>query len=478
MVITEYCLDHILRDGKATFGNHPYIFTRKQDTFCGIAYSDFVDDVISAACILNRLNLCGRKILLYGSNSYTYLVADTAVMAYVGVSCTVSKEWSEKNLSEAVDFLDAGAILYSKDKADVITKVRAQYPDILYIDMDELVSGKDGTMTELQSIPSDACCKIIFSSGTTGTPKAVMLTQQQMFANWESLKRRTPFTKNDKDYLFLPLSHTYAGICNFLYSLLSGMQIYLCSDSKCIMEELQMVRPTVFCTVPLILERIYAASRSQNLSPRVLFGGELRYLFSGGAFLAPEIRQYLKEQNINLLEAYGLTETSSLISCEYPNREDFESVGTVMENLEIRIDAPDKDGNGEILVRGENLFLGYFRNESATSAAFDADGFFHTGDLGIYQDDKLYLKGRKRRMILRSNGENIYPDEIEALLMVYPMIQRAKVYEKQSEVFAALYINADLNADEIIAEVNGKLPKYAQIQSYELISDSIDVRLK
>ncbi len=474
----KYSIHEILSEGTQKFKGHEYIFERSGNIFEGITYDRFADDVHRTAFALISLGLQGRNIILIGGNSYNYMVADTAIMGYVGVSCTLSKEWSAQDIINAAELLDAGAVIYSSQKEASINALREKFPNLTYIVLEDLLQLKNEN--NASPVPSETaeCCKIIFSSGTTGMPKAVMLSQDNMFANYESLCRRSPFTPDDRDYLFLPLSHTYGGICNFLYSLISGMSIYICSDTKLIMEELQMVKPTVFCAVPLIFEKLYAACTAGNIPPSAALGGNIRYLFCGGALFRPEIRKYLKNAGLNLLEAYGLTETSSLISCEYTEPLDFESVGTVMENIEVNIDNPDENGIGEILVRGNNVFSGYFRNESATGKAFDSEGFFRTGDLGFMKDGRLYLMGRKRRMLLLSNGENVFPDEIEGLFADYPQINRVKAFERDGKIHASLYAASLINGDDIINAINEKLPKYARIQSYDVIADSIDTRLK
>ncbi len=473
-----YSIHMLLREGSEKFRSHEYIFERRGGSFEGVTFARFAEDVNRLAGALLGLDLGGRTVILFGENSYYYMAADIAIMGYVGVSSTISKEWQAGDLIRAAEHLSAAAVIYSAQKSDVVEQLREKHPELTCICFDELPAMLEGqTSRELTPRPADACCKIIFSSGTTGMPKAVMLSQDNMFANWESLRRRSPFTQEDKDYLFLPLSHTYGGICNFLYSLISGMKLYICSDTKLIAEELQMVKPTVFCAVPIIFEKMYAASKASGVRPSHIFGGNVRYLFNGGAYLRPEIRECFKADGLNFLEAYGLSETSSLISCEYSNPEDITSVGTVLENIEIRTSDPDEDGNGEIFVRGANIFMGYYNNDEATEAAF-SDGWFRTGDLGQVRDGRLYLKGRKRRMILLSHGENVYPDEIEVLFAGYPQLNKVKVYERDKQICAALYVNAECDSTAIIAEVNAKLPKFAHIRSTEVINDNIETRMK
>ncbi len=473
-----YNIHSLLTEGILKFGEHEYIFEREGDRFVGKSYRQFVDDVRRLVCALLRYNLSGKTIILFGENSYNYMVADIAVMGYVGISATISKEWKSDDLIKAAEHLSAEAVIYSSQKADVIEELQKSLPQLTYICFDEFSSLIESqSLREIQPNDSDVCCKIMFSSGTTGTPKAVMLSQKNMFANWDSLRKRVPLAVDDKDYLFLPLSHAYAGICNFLYSLSSGMSLYLCSDTKRIAEELQMVKPTTFCSVPLIYEKLYDICKSANMKPRDIFGENIRYLFDGGAYLRPEIREFIKSDGLNLMESYGLSESSSLVSTEYNSPDDFDSVGTPLDSVEVIIDNPDEQGRGEILVYGDNVFLGYYNNPEATAAVL-SDGWLRTGDIGFLKDGKLYLVGRKRRMILLSNGENVFPDEIEALFSDYQEINKVKVYERDKTICAALYVNVKCDGEAIITEVNGKLPRFAKIRSFDVISDSIETRMK
>ena len=473
-----YEIDALLENGLQHFPEHPYIFERDGAAFTGRTFRTFAEDVRHTAAGLLKMGLAGKNIIMLAANSYQYMIADTAIMGYVGVSCTLSKEWKSADVIRSAEILHAAAILYDAERAAIAETLKQQYPEMLFVRLETILALPAEPSGQIIPRGAETCCKIIFSSGTTGMPKAVMLSQHRMYANWESLYLRTPFTKDDKDYLFLPLSHTYSGICNFMYSLCTGMQVYLCSDTKKITEELQKVKPTVFCAVPLIYERIYAACQANGISPALALGGKIKYLFCGGAYFKPELRAYFKGAGLNLLEAYGLTETSSIISVEYSNSDDFESVGTVMESQEIKIADPDENGIGEIMVRGENLFEGYYGNPEATAAAFDEEGYFRTGDLGKCDGRKLWLQGRKRRMILLSNGENVFPEELEAKYAAYPMITKAKVYAQGGEIHAAIYVSAPCDGEQITAEVNELLPHYAKIRHTDTIQDSIETRLK
>lgn len=448
-----------------------YIYEKENGIYREHTYGEFCEDVHRFAdhIIRNRL---GSRIALYAANSYRYMVIDAAVMAFVGLCVTMSKEWTLDDVDSMLSVKDIDTLIYDREREATALRLQSLHPDIRFISLEQMEPDKSYRVYPEQ--PLEASCKVIFSSGTTGTPKGVMLSQKSMFASWDNLRRRAPLTCDDIDYLFLPLHHTYAGICNFLYSIDSVMKIYLCSDTKMILEELSQVRPTAFCAVPLICERIYKLCKEKNLDPRAVFGGRLKYLFCGGAYMSPEIRRFFRESGLNLMGAYGMSETSSLISTEYSNAPtDNESCGRIYEHLDVKAAL-----DGEILVKGDNLFNGYYQAEELTRQSFTEDGYFKTGDLGEVRDGNVYLYGRKKRVILFSNGENVYPDDIEKRLEKNDIINKATVFERDKQIVALLYVGKPGNCDEVVEAVNRSLPKYSRIRSYRIVQDSIVKRIK
>ena len=320
----------------------------------------------------------------------------------------------------------------------------------------------------------DKTAMILFTSGTTNLPKAIPLTQENLFANWETLYRRTPMTEQDISYVFLPFHHVYTGVANILYTVISGMQLVLCSDLKNMLPELMEVRPTVVCTVPLFLYQMHKSMNDTLLD--VL--KNIRFLYCGGSFTEPEIKKYFIKQGVPLLEAYGTTETSSVIALALPGDPDLASNGVVFENLNVQILDPDENGVGEIVVAGKSVSSGYL-NRNDCYSEFDKDGY-HTGDLGFLSPDgHLYLKGRKKRMILTANGKNIYVDELEALLLQHPQVKTAVVFAENHHPAAA--ITGNLSEDEMqafLAKVNTQLPRYKQIRKFYLKPDIPGGRIK
>ena len=309
-----------------------------------------------------------------------------------------------------------------------------------------------------------------------------MLSEKNIFAGSNSLKKRAPMDETDICYLFLPLHHTYAGIYNFIYSLISGMKIYLSSGVEKIAAELPVVEPTVFCAVPLIYKRFYEAVGGDINKLPYIFGKGIKYLFSGGAYLDEQIRAAYREAGLNLLVAYALSETASSFSIEYSKSKNLKSVGRIFEDIEVKIDSPNENGEGEIMVRGDNVFIGYMNNEEATRLAFNSEGFFLSGDLGyIDEQNNLYLSGRKKRIILMDNGQNIYPEDIEQkILRKSENISSVKVYLSDNKLKAKIHLKVvdAMDYQKFIEDLNNELTKYGRIGSYEVVMDSLDKRLK
>ena len=473
----NYEIKNILNKNIAKYSSDAFIFEKHNEKWQSKSYGDFAHDVKNFAAFLQHEKLIHKKIAIYAANSYNYLVCDAAIMAYVGISITISKEWTDFDLENSMRKINYDAIIYDSAREQIVNDIKVKYPNLKCYQIEKINTSNEYALDKNQ-IKCDDISKIVFSSGTTGTPKAVMLTQRNMLVNFENLNRRAPMSHNDINYLFLPLSHTYASISNFMSVLITGMQLYICSDTKQIATEIQEVKPTIFCAVPLIFERFYQASREQNIGPKILLGGRIRHLFAGGAHMSTEMIRYFKKYHTGLLNTYGLSETSAIVAVEYHNEDDFDSDGTIFENLEVKIDQPDSDGIGEILVRGENITPGYYGNPELTKQAIDGDGFFHTGDLGKIVDQKIYVKGRKKRIILLSNGENIYPDDIEPLFEKYEHVNKAKVYERNHQIFAMLYCDEIIDLEPIIESVNLELPIYSRIQCFDQKLDQIGARIK
>ncbi len=474
--ISEY-----IDDLQSKWGEEPYIYTKECGNFTAKTYTKTVSDVKNLAKAMFKELGENYGCMIYAENSYEWLIIDLAAMGYGGVSIPADKEWTLHDLENAMNFIRTDAFFYSKSRSEVAEKLAQKFTKTKFYCIEESFAQ---LISVGESLPNDALVpridmnfnvKIIFTSGTTAIPKAIPLSQANMFNNWNTLFERTPMINVDKSCVFLPLNHVYSGVANFLYSIISGMKLYISSDITEHVRDIVTVRPSVVCTVPLLLKRMY-----QNMTPELLSVlREIKYLYCGGSFTEPEIKRWFRENGVNLLEAYGTTETSSVIALDKPGESCIESNGTIFENLDVKIIEPDAEGYGEVIVRGGSRTCGYL-NYPHNELYFDAEGYFHTGDLGkIDNERRLFLRGRKKRMLETSDGKNVYADEIEELLISSPIINKARVYLEDYKIAALVYSTSDRSVVEAaVAEINEKLPKFKKIKQLHINDDKLGSRIK
>lgn len=468
-----------IEEDKEKWAALPYISVKTDGRFASRTFSQVMGDVQSLARALLAEGISGN-VMLFSQNSYEWAVTDLAIMGYVGVCVPIDREWTGCDVCNTLSVISVEAVFYEKDRRQVIGEVQRKFPDIRYFCIEDcfqgLLEAGRAALTPLEGKRDmEQTAMILFTSGTTNRPKAIPLTQANLLYNWDALYARTPMTVADTTYIFLPLHHVYAGVANFLYTIISGMQVYLCSDREKILEEMLEIRPTIVCTVPLILARLYKAADPQVMDML----RSIRFLYCGGSFTDPEIKRFFIDNGVTLLEAYGTTETSSVIALARPKDKDLDCNGVVLEGLEVRIIHPDDSGVGEIIVGGGSVSAGYLdRNDKYSE--FDSDGFYHTGDLGFLDEQRrLYLKGRKRRMILTANGKNIYVDELEALIGQNPDIRSVAVFEE--DYHPAVRVYTDIPEQEVyeyMEKINASLPKYKRIRNIYIRSEAQGGRIK
>jgi Long-chain acyl-CoA synthetases (AMP-forming) len=307
-----------------------------------------------------------------------------------------------------------------------------------------------------------------YTSGTTGFTKGVMLSANNLAGNVMFALRTGIMNDKTRIVSFLPLAHAYGCAFEFLSPLASGGHITLLGkirSPKVLLQAMSEVKPTIILTVPLILEKIYKKQVQPIINQRTIrwalnipildnrilstinkkleaaFGGEFEQIIVGGAPLNPEVEEFLLKIKFPLTVGYGMTECAPLISYSYFQEYIHNTCGKILDGMEVKIDNKDlQTGVGEICVRGENVMLGYYKNEEATKAAFDADGWFHTGDLGtVDSNGVIAIRGRCKTMILGPSGQNIYPEEIEAKLNNMPFVMESLVVENDGRLEALVY---------------------------------------
>ena len=444
------------------FNNKNYIFEKKEGIYTSIKFNDFINKAKALATYLIDNNYKDKTILLIGKNSINYMISDTAITIYTGICVNINRDTKEEDLDDIVKSLNISLIMYTSEQEEKINLMKSS---IEKINVDKVIDKVKTIKEEYKDYDENSCTKIIFSSGTTSKPKGVKLSTKNMYAGFNSVQRRVGFNTEDVIYNILPMHHTYSNLCLFYYTFLSGATIYLCSSINNIIEEIKEVNPTVFCGVPLIYERFNEYYKG---NVKDAFGNRIRRLYAGGAPLNIDLKNNFRKNGLNLLDTYALTETSSSFAAEYINEEYDGNVGTLYEDMKFKILDPDENGIGEICAKGDAIFLGY---TTPVEDIFTTDGYFKTGDLGYIKNNKLYLKGRKKRVLIGSNGENIYVDEIsEKLKELDKNINYVTVSLKDNEICVILYLeNKDLtDVDKLIELYNSKCTQKNRICKYSV----------
>ncbi len=465
----------MLREAQAKFGSRNFVFTKKDGGFEPISYADFISKTNALADEMLSCGYADKNIIIIGKNSVEYMMVDLAITAYVGACVNINPAVDSDSLVKIIEKSTPVAIFYDEDLASEFTELNARFPDIKIQTIQEAVAlvAQNESNDNLPDKNPDVCSKIIFTSGTTSEPKGVMLSLRNIFAGWEPLYRRTGFGDNGIEvvYVFLPLSHTYCNIYNFLYSFMYGPELYLCSNTDLIGKEILEVRPTAFCAVPIIYRRLFDAY-GENIAQA--FGNRIKYLYVGGAVFDKKLRAFYRDHGVPILEAYALTEVASSFAVDYPNPEDLESTGTIYENIDAQIRNPDERGVGDIVVKGENVFMGYLNDPEKTRAAFTDDDYFITGDYGYIKDGKIYVLGRENNVVVGENGENVYLDEVlQNLNKIKESVAKVKATVKDNGLLKfTIYTSAEHYEEipSIIEKYNELAMKKDRIDDYEIAS--------
>lgn len=473
-------LNEFLKEDYSKWGEREYL--EEFGTGKKVTFAAFIEKVNYLAQWFIDNGYKDKNIGIFSPNSIAWMITDIAVMNYVGMAVGLSKDWVGENLIYAIDKCDIACLLYGKANEAVVDSVRDKFPSIRFIcieeEFDQMIEEGKASSAGLFSLePKDpeSPAKVVFTSGTTSFPKAVMLSIQNCFSSHKALSRRINLKEDDLCYLFLPLNHTYGSIFNFMYSLVFGYKIVLADKIPEMAQEMMAIKPTAFSAVPLVCQKFMDGAKAMNVPIKALLGGRLRYFFCGGATLPLEMRRTYASEGIILMNAYALSETASGFAIDYPDEDDPDSAGTVLEDFEVKVFDPADDGYGELAIKGCNVFCGYYKDEEATRKVMTDDGFFLTGDIGKIVNNKVYLRGRKDTMITLANGENISSNKIASKVKALsPDIRQVKVYVREGKLTCDIYAPATSSEDydRMIAELNGTLPKFERISSFTVMDSA------
>lgn len=476
--------------------DRPYIWTLSRGQYQQKTYGDIIGSAFALAEELAEKGVLNQNVAIFAGSSYRWAVVDYAIALSSNVAVLMDATWQLLEAKNAAIFVKPKVLFYDKSTKKVVDELRALMPDTIFWQFDALPAPLISVPQQLPRRSPDKVAKIFFSSGTTGMPKAIQLSETNMLFGWRELERRMHGVgPSDTCYVFIPFHHVYANVTILLYALPIGCQLYLSANIKDAKHEMALVRPTIIHGVPLFFERIFAAIPPKDLrkaqwtakaadalrAPRGLrrklfaplhnaLGGRVKYLISGGAALDPDLHAFFKGAGLFILAAYGSTETAGGMCSMDLDTNKHATVGAPYQGVDMKIFQPDSQGVGEVVVKGPNIFRGYYNNAKATTAVFDVDGYFHTGDIGRFDEDgELYIVGRKKRMILLSNGENVWLDEIEKLFKASSAIVDARLYEQDGMIHAMITIRHKkhlLEAEGFCHSINQSLSKRVRVTRF------------
>ena len=483
----------------------------------------------------------GDKVALCSRNQANWVVSFLATMTYGAVAVPLMHEFKPSNIHHLVNHSEAKILFVDEviweglseiDMSDLQAVIQVNTFKLLYAANDKITRSREhlnelfGKVYPMEFSPesisfyedsSEELAIINYTSGTSGFSKGVMLPYRAIRSNMEFAEIVLPQINNTSRIVsMLPSAHMYGLMFEVLYQITKGCHVYFLSrlpSPKIIMQALSEVKPSLVIAVPLIIEKIYKSKvkpvleksgikfvmKLPGLEQVVMnkirtelinaFGSEFYEVIIGGAAFNKEVEAFFKKMEFPFTVGYGMTDCAPIITYDDWKTTKLYSCGRIVPNMEMKVDSPDPQNiPGELLVRGANVFLGYFKNEEATNEVLDADGWLHTGDMGIIDaDGYLFLRGRSKCMILGPSGQNIYPEEIEAVLDTRPYVLESLVIEENGGLTALIYPDFDLGAkdgmsqaafikfmEDSLPEVNKELPNYAKLKKIEVMSEAFE----
>jgi long-chain acyl-CoA synthetase len=469
---------------------------QKNGKYEGITYRELKNDVDALGTAFIKLGLKNKFIAVIGENRYEWCLTYLAVANGTGVVVPMDRELPESEVENLLVRSEASAVIFSGKHEKEMRLIAASLPSIEYfINMDaeeddngflslkKLVSkGKsllaDGDMSFVNTpVDNDAFNILIFTSGTTDLAKGVMLSHKNIVTDVMAVCSVLYIDDTDSTLCMLPLHHTYACTTSFLLMLYNGCRISFIEGLKYIAKNMQETQPSIIMAVPLILEAMYkkiwdSAAKQKGMKKKLqvgifisnavynLFGinirrklfkkihdnigGRVRLIIAGAAGIDPAVSKGFRAFGITLRQGYGLTECSPIVTVNQEEKFRDDSIGLPLPCDEVMIYKPTREGIGEVMVKGDNVMLGYFQNKLATEKVL-RDGWFYTGDLGRMNRHGFFqITGRKKNVIVTKNGKNIYPEEVEAYLDKSPYISESMVYGKYDEATEETFVYAQI----------------------------------
>ena len=529
-------LKDMLKQTGEVYGNRPAYIFKDNGSMKTISHKEFRDDINALGTVLINMGLKDKRIAVISENRYEWELSYLAIAAGVGVVVPLDKALPDNELESLILRSQVEAIFYSSKYDTIMNTLREKKNTnlkyFISMDLQENTNGiysqkallekgkkllEEGNKQYLDAkIDADKMGIMLFTSGTTAMSKAVMLSHKNLVTNVMDIIQRFDLTEEDRFLSFLPLHHVFECTVGFLYPISIGGSIAFCEGVKHMADNIKEFDITAMISVPAVFDIIYrkvmktiekkgkmaTLEKGKKISNVLLkvkidlrkqlfkevhesLGPKLKLVVTGGAALDPETEKGFNDLGFDVEQGYGLTETAPVIAAETPKCRRLGSIGKKFPSVEVKIDAPDEEGIGELMAKGPSIMLGYYENEEATKSALEPDGWFHTGDLArIDKDGFIYIAGRKKSVIVLNNGKNVFPEEIETLLNKVEGIKETFVYEKKEDdgdvkVCVEIVYDKEMIKDlyhiedeekikeflwEKVKEVNKLMPKYKYVR--------------
>lgn len=495
----------LFRSQTAKYGNTSVFFTRSGNGWESQTWLEFEDKVNDLACAFLAKGLTkGASVAILAGNIPEWSICDLAAIAAGGVGVGIYPTSSTEQCEYVINHSDAEFVIVDSivqlQKVESIATGFTKVRQILCIEdggfADFLNTGRSNRAELLPQIEaaatqagSDDTAIMVYTSGTTGQPKGAMLSHRYVLNSVESLQRSVPIFESDKAISYLPSCHVAERISGIYNRLYNGTPAYFIDDLSKLYEYMLEIKPTVFASLPRFFEKIHASVVSQKGAEYVTsqdvkdaFGGEIRLLTSGGAPLPLEIANFFKRHELPILQAYGLTE-NICVAFNTVTEHRFGTVGKAMPMCEIKIAS-----DGEILIKGEMMFSGYYKEPEKTAEMFDADGWLKTGDLGeLDTDGYLKITGRKKEIIVLSSGKNVAPALVENYVKESHIVSHCFLFGDGHSYCVALITLNQLEAkglddikvkaaiDAIVEKANARVSGPEKIKKYVILDDDFSV---
>lgn len=459
-------LRDVIRHAASSYGQQAAYRYKVKKEIEEKTYQDVNQDSMTVSCMVDGLGMKGKHVAVIGATTYPWIVSFFGITNSGSVAVPIDAQLPAGDICELLNRADVEMLIFDEIRADVAAMAKEKCPQIKFIISMQAEEERDGILSwktllnkyrgeyETEINPGQLCT-ILFTSGTTGKSKGVMLSHRNLTDNAVCLDMKIP--AGTVTMTLLPINHVYCLTMDIIKGLYIGVTSCINDSIMHVQKNLKLFRPDMVLLVPLVIESIYAKLKAaggmipKKMVAKAAFGGNLTTICSGGAYLDPDYVDRFAEYGITILQGYGMTECSPVISTNLPWESKKGSVGKLMPNCEAKI------VDEEIWVRGSSVMMGYYKMPEETKETLE-DGWLKTGDLGYVDEDNfVYITGRKKNLIILANGENVSPEEIENQFSRSELVKEILVREKENVIEAEIFPDYEYAKKKHIKDIQGKL---------------------